>query len=276
MIEQLSIFTIERRKDFSEAFAKFFEDLQSPVVASTGDTFEMFKYLDRCIRYWPHRCGAIGIDDYLKGIGIDIRAPKEDKDLLLTLELLINLLYWAPRQDHNDDKMNYLSVSLKKNDVETESHRLIQNAKYLLEQCYNMTIREEDDDDFPKYYITKRNEHVDIAVNAVPELRDVLLGYLDIRNADDIEYKKAALTSIYSHMEPHRKEYKALSCSSISEEFFISMNTFGIRHNTKSQIRMQGKKKKAVCDKIFMMAVYVLQTSEVIKYKDELKSLREK
>ena len=269
-----SIFTIERRKDFPEAFAKFFEDLQSPVVTTTGDTFKMSTYLNRCIRYWPHRSGATGIDDYLKGIGIDITAPKEDKDLLLTLELLINLLHWSPKQDSNDDKNTDYSISFKKNDVEIESDRLIQNAEYLLEQCCNMTVREEKDEACPKYYITKRNAYVDNAVVTIPELKDVLLGYLDIRNTDDIEYKISALTSLYSYMEPHRREYKALSCGSVSEEFFSSMNSFGIRHNTKSQICMQGKKKKSICDKLFMMAVYVLQTPDVNECKDELKALR--
>lgn len=99
-----SIFTIERRKNFPEAFTKFFENLQSTVSTSAGDSYKMFLFLDRCLRYWPHRCGATGIDDYLKGIDIDIIVPKEDKDLLLTMELLINLLHWAPKQDYNDDQ----------------------------------------------------------------------------------------------------------------------------------------------------------------------------
>jgi hypothetical protein len=38
---------------------------------------------------------------------------------------------------------------------------------------------------------------------------------------------------------------------------------------------MQAEKKKMVCDKLFMMAVYVLQTGEVNEYKNELKGLRE-
>lgn len=271
-----SIFTIERRKNFSEAFAKFFEDLQSTVSTSSGDSYKLFLFLDRCLRYWPHRCGSTSIDDYLKGIGVDITAPKEDRDLLLTMELLINLLHWAPQQDYIDDRNTEFGFALKKNEVETESDRLITNAEYILEQCCNMTVRDEYDEDFPKYYITKRNAHVDAAVVAVPELKDILLGYLDMRNSDDVEYKKSALTTIYGFMEPHRKEYKGLTCSSISEEFFTSMNTFGIRHNTKSQIRMQAKKKIKVCDRLFMMAVYVLQTTEVNAYKNDLVELRNK
>ena len=111
---------------------------------------------------------------------------------------------------------------------------------------------------------------------AVPEQSETLLSYLDIRNQNDVEFKKAALTAVYGYMEPHRKEYKALACSTVSEEFFTSMNTFGIRHNTKSKIRLSSKKKIAVCDKLFMMAVYVLQTGDVNEYKNELKELREK
>ena len=62
--------------------------------------------------------------------------------------------------------------------------------------------------------------------------------------------------------------------SAISEEFFTGMNTFGTRHNTKAQVKMQSKKKNNVCDMLFKMAIYVLQTTEVNGYKDALKKMR--
>lgn len=271
-----SIFTIERRKNFTEAFTKFFEDLQTPVVTSVGNSHKVFEYLNYCLRYWPHRCGATGIDDYLKDIGVDITKPKEDKDLLLVLELLVNLLHWAPRQDFNDDRNTDFSISIKKNDVENETDRLIRNAEYLLEQCCNMKIREQEDDEFPKYFITKRNARVDAAVVAVPELSEVLLGYFDIRNADDRTYKEKALIAIYGYLEPKRKAFSGTPCSSICEEFFACMNSFGIRHKTKDQVKIHYTKRNAVYDKLFNMALYVLQTGEVNDYKNELKELREK
>lgn len=272
----VSIFECERRKDFARSFADFFEDLKTKVTTSSGVDYTVFDYLNRCVRYWPHRCGATGFDNYLKQIGVDITAPRNDRDLLLILELLINLLYWAVKQDYMDDKNCDFSVSFKKNDVENESNRLIKNVEYILEQCCNMRIREEQDDEFPKYHITKRNASVDEAVISAPQLSDALLGYYDVRNADNVDAKKEALTAIYSHMEPHRKEYKGLSCGAISEEFFASINTFGIRHNTESQKKMSAKKMAGLCDKLFAMAVYVLQTSDVNKYRDDLKNLRDK
>ena len=86
--------------------------------------------------------------------------------------------------------------------------------------------------------------------------------------------KKATLLTIYEYMEPHRKEHRGLICSLISEEFFTSANAFGIRHNTKSQIRLQAKKKIKVYDRMFMMAVYVLQTPKVNEYMNELVEIR--
>lgn len=118
---------------------------------------------------------------------------------MLILELLINLLYWAPRQDYMDNKNSEFSISFKKNDVENEADRLIKNAEYMLEQCCNKRIREKLGDPFSKYYITKRNASVDAAVVAVPELSDVLLGYYDIRNENDVEAKKSVLTAIYRY-----------------------------------------------------------------------------
>ena len=106
-------------------------------------------------------------------------------------------------------------------------------------------------------------------------MADVLLGYLDIRNANNREYKEVALTKIYGFLESKRKEYKGLGCGSISEEFFNCMNSFGVRHNTKAQVKIHYTKRNAVYDRLFKMALYVLQTKDVNAYKDEMKTLRE-
>ena len=115
-----SIFTIERRKNFPAAFSKFYEDLRTSVTATTAGKYRMLKYLDHCLRYWPHRCGATGIDDYLKEIGVDITNLREERDLVLALELFINLLHWAPKQDYDEYQDSEFSFSLQKNDVSTE------------------------------------------------------------------------------------------------------------------------------------------------------------
>ena len=267
-----SIFTIERRKDFNISFTTFFEDLQTEITTLTGATYKFDVYLDRCVRFWPHRCGAVSIDDYMKGIGIDITKPEKDQDLILTLELLINLLHWAPKQDSNDQQD--MDFSVFNRGVETEANRMLTNAAYILEQCCNMRIREEYDETFPKYYVYKRDEKIDAAVVAVPKLGDVLLGYLDIRNEDNLEYKQSALIEIYKYLEPRRKEYRELPCKAASEEFFACMNKFGIRHNSKSQVNMRGRSRKRIYDKLFLLGVYVLQSESIEGIMKELRGIR--
>ncbi len=265
----LSIFTIQRRRSFPEAFKNFYEDLFTEVIKSNGTTTSMHNYLDNCIRKWPHRCGATDIEDYLKCIGIYIDNPKDEKDLLLIMELWINLLHYAPKCDRDEDPLPSFNYS----SIEEESNRMLDNAEYILEQGCNMTIREIEDEACSKYVINKRNPHVDLALIAVPELKNQLLGYMDIRVAEDIVYKQAILLEIYRYMEPKRKVYRNMTCSSISEEFFKCMNHFDIRHNTESQIKLDKKTKMEVLDKLFMMAVYVIQTQEVNEYSTDLEKL---
>ena len=273
-----SIFTLEKRMDFNTAFADFLSDMdKSSVEISIGNRIIVSKYLDHCIRYWPYRCGTTGIAEYLKAINIDINNPNPEKDALLMMELFINLLHWAPKQYNKDTSNDAFGLTFQKNNVEKESERLIENAKYILEQCCNMRIREVIHGDiFPQYRIIKRSAQVDAAVEAVPELSDVLLGYLDIRNADSREYKEAALTAVYGYVEPKRSIYRGMACSSVSEEFFTCMNSFGIRHKGKSQVKIHYTKRNAIYDKLFKMALFVLQTPDVNEFKDEMKELREK
>lgn len=269
-----SIFTIERRRDFKSEFAKFFRELRTSITTTSGTVYTIIAYLDRCIKFWPYRYGATSIDDYLKAINVDITNPKCDTDLLLTLELIINLLYWAPHQDAIDDKNSDFVISFVKNEVQTESDRLIENATYMLEQCCNMSIREEKDGRYSKYHITKRKTEVDSVLDVVPELSNLLLGYMDVRNANDLKYKEKVLLAIYGELEPRRKEIKAWSCSAVSEEYFADMNKFGIRHNTEKQIKLTPKKKLIVYDKLFDMGLYVFHTEKVKQHKDELAALR--
>ena len=91
-------------------------------------------------------------------------------------------------------------------------------------------------------YLINMGNNVIVTYNK-HKVNDIKSIKCDIRNEEDLEYKKASLNSIYGYLEPRRTEFKKYVCSSISEEFFAGMNNFGIRHNTKAQVKMQTKKK---------------------------------
>ena len=234
----------------------------------------LYNYLEYCFKNWPFRMGAFGFEDYFSQIGIDFfRTTKEDERLYI-LELMINLLYWAPRQEKND--YGNINRIIEISEVEKESNRILNNIDCILEQACNMRIREKYDAEYGCYIytISKRDADVDSVLETIPELSEILLGYLDIRNKNDREYKRTVIEAIYRYLEPNRKKYSSWSCGSVSEEFFASVNAFGIRHNSKTQKKIHYKKIISVYDKLFKMGLYVIQCEKINIFKDELKSLR--
>lgn len=270
-----SIFEVERRKDFETGYNRFFGMLDETELTDVPDgVYTMADYMDYCIRYWPYRCGTDNIKDYLADINIDSSYIETDEERYLVLELYLNLLYWAPHQYKLDCQRTTFGALNMSNEIADESQRLITNLEYILEQCCNMRVREEKGKGVVKYCISKRDPVVDAAVVCVPELSSVLLGYLDIRNKNDISYKKRALEVMYKYMEPHRNEYKGLICQPVSEEFFACMNSLGIRHNTENQRAIPNAKRISVYDKLFEMALYVLQTKATNQACKEMRLIR--
>lgn len=268
-----SIFTIKPRQDFNGLFTSFMKNLQSTKVEVGIEEYTMFDYLNRSLRYWPHRSGAKSMTDYLEQRGVDLNEKLSGNNSLLFLELVINLLYWAPKQEIIDKSVEEDGLfSLAKTQIQIESERLLDDVEYLLEQCCDIWIREEEAEEFPKYFITKRNASVDATALAVPELSDLLLGYFDLRNENDEFFKRSVLIEMYRYMDNDKNTYKSLACSSIFDEFSAAMNKFDIRHGDAKQIELENPIE--LYDKLFLMGLYVLQTKNVIKLKDEVKALR--
>ena len=99
-----------------------------------------------------------------------------------------------------------------------------------------------------------------------------------IVNYNTLEMTKNCIESVVRFTKKNSCEIILVDNGSTdgSEEFFSCMNSFGIRHKGKSQVKIHYTKRNAVYDKLFKMALYVLQTPDVNEYKDEMKALREK
>ena len=135
-----SIFDLERRKDFVTSFTSLFEELCTTDVCPepTRLPMKMNLYMDYCIRYWPYRCGASSVPDYLDNCGIDITSPKSDVDFLWMLELYVNLLHWSQKQNSIDAENQQIDPFRRKSHVEKEAERFLENIDYILEPtCSN-------------------------------------------------------------------------------------------------------------------------------------------
>ena len=123
-----SIFTIERRLDFSKEFEKINLDITNTMVKpSSGLQISLYRYLDYCIKYWPFRCGALDISSYINSMDSVAISGNPDKFKLLICELMINLLHYAPEKERMDYKCDVVLDAFGQTEIAKESERINQN-----------------------------------------------------------------------------------------------------------------------------------------------------
>lgn len=269
-----SIFSIERRIDFSKEYEKINNDLlNTKIISSLNIQMSLYNYLNYCIRYWPFRCGSSDINSYMNSMKLNNNSVYTNKYKLLFSELMINLLHYAPEKERQDFAWDIVYDTFEPTGIAKESERILQNYEYVLEQGCNMYVRVDKSEKFPKYIISKRDADVDAALESAPELNESLLGYLDVRNEDDLEYKKNVLIAICHYLEPQRNSFKNIYSGKLNETFFACMNKFNIRHNREDQIVLPEYILKDVCDKLFKIGLFVVRSKELLEYQEELEKM---
>ena len=234
----------------------------------------MKQLLNECIKTWPYRKGANSIPSYASALGFDIFDVDNELDILFNYELFLNLLHWAPTYDMNRADLFSFSES---STVNGECVRCIENIEYKLEMV-NMQVRKIDNEEIPQYVISKRNAQVDAVIESVPELSDILLSYLDVRNQKDEGAKKAILKAIADYLEDRHKSnyYKCTMYSSLGNNIFAVFNKFGIRHGDKNQIKLSKSERVKLYDQTFKAVIHLLQMEDIKIFNDTVSKLKEK
>ena len=230
--------------------------------------------INDCIKTWPYRQGASSIPSYASAKGFDIYDIDNETDILYNYELFLNLLHWAPTYDRN--RADMLSFDDSSTIVE-ECARCIENIEYNLEMV-NMRVRSIDIGKTPQYVISKRDANVDAAIEAVPELSENLLSYLDIRNRNDEDAKKTVLKAIADYLEDRHKSkfYRGTTYASLEDNLFTVFNRAGIRHGDKKQWSLRKPARMKLYDQTFKAAIHLLQMEDVRDFNDIVSNLKEK
>lgn len=271
--KQKTIFDLERRMDPFEEI----EDIQihlenTQVACKSYESLTVMALINRAIQTWPYREGDSTISAYLdkRGIKFDLKSDEgvSIDDVYYTLELYLNLLYWAPEYDRN--RVTLTEFDFGGTSLRESLQQYIEDIVYFFEQC-NMTVRKrKGKKDFPQYVVTKRDAAVDATIEQAPEISEILLSYLDIRNAKDEEFKKKAIRDIADYLEPKRKYYNGTAYKGLCESLFYAFNTFDIRHNNEKQKKLRKPQRMELYDKLFQMSLHLIQSEQIKEYKDQI------
>lgn len=270
-----SIFELERRNDLVADFNWTVIELENTsVTTKSNDRLSLKKLLSDCIRTWPYRQGANSIPSYASAHGFDIFDTSKEIDILYNYELFLNLLHWAPSYDSSRADMFSLGDS---STVDEECARCIENIEYKLEMV-NMRVRKITMKGTPQYVISKRDAQVDAVIEAVPELSETLLSYLDVRNQNDEDAKKAILKAIADHLEQKRKDkcYQGTEYNRLCENLFAVFNNASIRHKNSKQWKLKKAERLKLYDQTFKAAVHLLQKEDVDSFYSIVSDLKQK
>ena len=270
-----TIFDLERRNDLVADFNWTVIDLEKTnVVTRSFGNLSLKQLLNDCIKTWPYRQGANSIHSYASALDFDIFETEDETDIFYNYELFLNLLYWAPTYDMNMASMLVFDDS---STVKEECSRCIENIEYKLEMV-NMRVREITAGTTPQYVISKRDATVDAVIEAVPELSEVLLSYLDVRNRNDENAKKAVLKAIADYLEDRHKSkyYKGTVYASLEDNLFTIFNKVGIRHGDKRQWHLRKSARVKLYDQTFKAAIHLLQMEDVRDFNDTVSDLKKK
>ena len=274
-LSRKTIFELERRTDLVSDFRFTVTDLEKTnVITKSLGKMSLKQLINDCIKTWPYRQGASSIPSYASAKGFDIYDIDDETDILYNYELFLNLLHWAPAYDRNRADMLSFNDS---STIAEECARCIENIEYKLEMV-NMRVREITTGETPQYVISKRDANVDAVIEAVPELADVLLSYLDVRNRNDEGAKKAVLKAIADHLEDRHKSkyYKGTMYASLEDNIFTVFNKAGIRHSDKRQWNLLKSARMKLYDQTFKAAIHLLQMEDVMDFNDIVSNLKKK
>ena len=270
-----TIFELERRTDLVSDFRFTVTDLEKTnVITKSLGKMSLKQLINDCIKTWPYRQGASSIPSYASAKGFDIYDIDDETDILYNYELFLNLLHWAPAYDRNRADMLSFNDS---STIAEECARCIENIEYKLEMV-NMRVREITTGETPQYVISKRDANVDAVIEAVPELAEALLSYLDLRNRKDEGVKKAVLKAIADHLEDRHKSkyYKGTMYASLEDNIFTVFNKAGIRHSDKRQWNLLKSARMKLYDQTFKAAIHLLQMEDVMDFNDIVSNLKKK
>ena len=234
----------------------------------------IFNYV---FRHWKYRNTATTVAEYLEDMGIEqIDKPSDEKQAMLILLTITNLLNHCEQYLINTllpifDQHHLYSGQLKKSwDYETEIIK--HNINFVLEQI-NYKISDYGED---RKIFTKRDADVDSVLGIDIKLDQYLLGYLDIQNQNNIQFKKHALKAIADYLEPHKQEFNGTTMKSLYDTFAFSVNNMDIRHNNESQINLNNSECKEVYNKIFRIGIHLIRDLNVREIKKEIDQYKQK
>ena len=256
---RISIFHLENNKTYKEEYHKMIKVLGSKCITFEKKEYTYFDFVNNYLfNNWKFRGTYLDCYEYLESIGINIKSRKITKESFINfLEFILNIQLLIQNIRYYSDK---IEVSMKCNSI------LKHNIPLMLEsygyQAYGLDDR---------IIILEKDISYDDLTNILPnDIYELLLSYKSNTN-NGIKMKRLILYKIYQYIIRDIEKYKSYN-SSVFTSIKLVINKMGIIGEIDKKYKdLSNYKLRKYYDNCFEMIVYLLNTENIFKYKEEIK-----
>ena len=256
---RISIFQLENNKTYKDEYLSMMKVLTSKCITFDKKEYTYFDYVNiELFHNWKFRGTYLDCYEYLDNIGINLKSKKISKESFLNfLEFLLNMQLLMNNIKYYSERTKF---SIKCKSI------LVHNIPLILDSFGYQAYSLED-----RIIILEKSITYDDLGSILPDdIYELLLSYKNINN-NGIKMKRLILYKIYDYMNKDSDKYK-----SFHSTLYTSMKTVITKMGVIGDIDKKYKdisnyKIRKYYDNCFQIMCYLIQTENILKYKDEIK-----
>lgn len=257
---RISIWNRTNTTNYKKEYQKIIKILSSKCITLNKKTYSYFDFINHYLfNSWTYRGTYLDLYEYLDSIGIYLNHKKITQDNLLNLmEFLLNMQQLIESSKYYSKNIIYSTKC---------SSILFHNIPVLLEE-YNYQAYGIDD----KVYILPKDINYEDILETLPDnINELILNYRRINN-NGIKMKRMILEKLYLYLEEREEEYRKYN-SSIYNTIKLVITKMGIIGPIDKRYQnISSYKLKKYYDYSLELILYLLQTKNILKYKDEIRN----
>ena len=257
---RISIFQLKQDEPFRNEYNKMMKILLSKCISFDKKEYTYFDFVNHYLFHnWKYRGTYIDCYEYLNNIGVNIKTKKISKESFLNLlEFLSNMQLLISNLKYYKDNIKY-SVKCKS--------ILNHNIPILLDSLGYQAYQIDE-----KIIIQDKSIQYENLMELLPnDDKELLLAYKNIHNTG-IKMKRLILHKIYERFIKDSEKYKNYNSPIYTSIKIVILKMGVIGEIDKKYMNLSNYKLKKYYDYCYEMILYLLETENILRYKDEIKN----
>lgn len=257
---RIPIFNLNNSNNYKDEYFKMIKIFQTKCITFDKKEYTYFDFINKEVFHnWKYRGTYLDCYLYLESIGVHLKQKKITKEGFINLlEFILNIQLLINNIKYYSDKTKY-SVKCKS--------IIVHNIPILLDQLGYQAFSLDD-----RIILCEKDISYENLGDIVPDdIFDLLLSYKNVNNSG-IKMKRIILNKLYNYLNNNSDKYKSYS-SPIFNVIKLVVTKMGVDGEIDKKFEdLSNYKLRKYYDDCYYMIIYLIETENILKYKDEIRS----